>query len=377
MNEIAQSIKDAGPTGNKNVDELLGNLASNVLAGGAGAVVGGGTGALAGASVDRFNRQLHPDERASIERRKESYAKQNGLTVAQAEQELLMQANMMVQNGSPGQWNERAAKFLREDRGLLLADGGSGTGYMFYTTPEQRANVEMYAKYYPNGVGMNIPNGQAIANSAGRDKGIQGTYEKLTLGAAAGAVGIAVGAPIAALSGTPIFSTGGLLGSGSLASPVGTGAISAGINAGAQYRKDGEVNPVDVAGAFATGVAGSYGKLGWNVFVNTIGGATTTALNNILQGKNDSVVGAGITSGLFSSLGYGAGKISGDAINSAMKPTISNSTNWAGSGVWSGSGYNIFVPNNAAAIGATFSGGTMQEGVQNMFNHMLDRRGGK
>ncbi|QQJ96021.1 hemagglutinin repeat-containing protein [Burkholderia ambifaria] len=62
LNEIAKSIKDAGPTGNANVDELLGNLASNVLAGGAGALVGGGTGALTGASADRFNRQLNPME---------------------------------------------------------------------------------------------------------------------------------------------------------------------------------------------------------------------------------------------------------------------------------------------------------------------------
>jgi len=66
LNEIAQSIKDAGPTGNANVDELLGNLTSNVLAGGAGALVGGGTGALTGASADRFNRQLNQDEKKAI-----------------------------------------------------------------------------------------------------------------------------------------------------------------------------------------------------------------------------------------------------------------------------------------------------------------------
>ncbi|WP_261314218.1 hemagglutinin repeat-containing protein [Burkholderia latens] len=62
LNELAKSIKDAGPTGNANVDELLGNLASNVLAGGTGALVGGGAGALTGASADRFNRQLSPME---------------------------------------------------------------------------------------------------------------------------------------------------------------------------------------------------------------------------------------------------------------------------------------------------------------------------
>ncbi|WP_249216103.1 hemagglutinin repeat-containing protein [Burkholderia cenocepacia] len=66
LTEIAQSIKDAGPTGNKNVDELLGNVTSNLLAGGAGALIGGGTGALTGAAVDRFNRQLNQDEKKAI-----------------------------------------------------------------------------------------------------------------------------------------------------------------------------------------------------------------------------------------------------------------------------------------------------------------------
>ncbi len=71
------------------------------------------------------------------------------------------------------------------------------------------------------------------------------------------------------MTGVPIFSSGGALGSGALASPVGTGTISAGINAGSQYFQNGTVNPVDVGAAFITGVAGSYGDLLWNVGVNT------------------------------------------------------------------------------------------------------------
>ncbi|WP_175817892.1 hemagglutinin repeat-containing protein [Burkholderia diffusa] len=63
LTEIAQSIKDAGLTGNKDVDELLGNVTSNLLAGGAGALAGGGTGVLTSAAVDRFNRQLHQEEK--------------------------------------------------------------------------------------------------------------------------------------------------------------------------------------------------------------------------------------------------------------------------------------------------------------------------
>ncbi|WLE63048.1 hypothetical protein GIY62_22115 [Burkholderia plantarii] len=220
---------------------------------------------------------------------------------------------------------------MDQAHGMLPADGNSGPGYMFYATPEQKANAEMYAKYYPNGVGMNVPPGQAIANSAGRDKVYHDLYGKLTLGAAAGAAGIAVAGPIVALPGAPVFSTGGALGSGALASPVGTGAISAGINAGAQYVQNGKINPADVTGAFVTGTAGSYGGLLWNVGVNTIGGATTTALNNILQGKNDSVVGAAASSGVLSGLGYGIGKLGEFGVNSVLKPTINN-PNWASAG---------------------------------------------
>jgi filamentous hemagglutinin len=80
LDELARAIEEKRPTGNKNVDELLGNLAANVLAGGAGALVGGETGALTSAATDRFNRQLHPDERKWIKEREASYAKKYGLT---------------------------------------------------------------------------------------------------------------------------------------------------------------------------------------------------------------------------------------------------------------------------------------------------------
>ena len=68
LDEIARSIQEAAPTGNSDVDEFLGNLSANVLAGGTGALVGGPMGALAGAAADRFNRQLHDDEKRAIKK---------------------------------------------------------------------------------------------------------------------------------------------------------------------------------------------------------------------------------------------------------------------------------------------------------------------
>ncbi|KHK59728.1 hypothetical protein PI86_07890 [Burkholderia sp. A9] len=184
-------------------------------------------------------------------------------------------------------------------------------GYMFYATPEQKANVEMYTKDYPGGVGANVPSGSAIASSTSREQAYCDAYAKGTIGAAV----IVVGGPTAAWPGTPTFSTAGALGSGALASPVGMGAISAGV----QYMQGGTINSVDVAGAFGTGVAGSYGGLLWNVGVNTIGGAMTTALNDILQGKNDSVIGSPVSSGVLSSQGYGLGKLGESGVNSVLK----------------------------------------------------------
>jgi filamentous hemagglutinin len=102
--------------------------------------------------------------------------------------------------------------------------------------------------------------------------------------------------------------------------------------------------------------------------VDAFGGATTTAINNYLQGKNDSIIGAGITSGAFSTIGYGAGAITANTINSIMRPTINSSGSWASPGAWSGSGYNLFNPNNTAVIGGGITGGTLQEIVQGGIN---------
>ncbi|WP_152608066.1 hemagglutinin repeat-containing protein [Burkholderia sp. A9] len=360
LNELSSAIAGSDPTGNANMNQALGNIVANALATGAGAAAGGESGAFSGYNVDRFNRQLHPAEKKWISEKEAAYAGKYGLTVEQARNELTTQANLQVQNGSSGTWNQHANDFLSQAHGMLPADGSSGPGYMFYATPEQKANVEMYAKYYPGGVGTNVPSGSAIASSTSREQAYRDAYAKGTIGAAAGAAGIVVGGPIAALPGAPIFSTGGALGSGALASPVGTGTISAGINAGSQYVQNGKINLIDVTGAFGTGAAGSYGGLLWNVSVNTIGGATTTALNNILQGKNDSVIGSAVSSGVLSSLGYGLGRLGESGVNSVLKPTI-NMPNWTSAGSWSGSGWNLFRPNSVGAIGGTVMGGMGQE----------------
>jgi filamentous hemagglutinin len=63
LGELSRTVAGAADTGNAALDEALGNFAANIAGGGLGGLIGGGAGAATAANVDRFNRQLHPDER--------------------------------------------------------------------------------------------------------------------------------------------------------------------------------------------------------------------------------------------------------------------------------------------------------------------------
>ncbi|MBC8724628.1 LysM peptidoglycan-binding domain-containing protein [Paraburkholderia sp. 31.1] len=156
--------------------------------------------------------------------------------------------------------------------------------------------------------------------------------------------------------GAPIFSSGGLLGSRMWASSVGTGAISAGVNAGAQYFLTGDVNPVDVGVSLAAGALGTRSGLRWNMAVNAVGGATGTAVNNVVYGKDDSIGGAAFTSGVLSSFGYGLGKLGQGAITSSFRPSLTSS-DWAATGVWSSAGWNLLNPNHLPVVAGSLGGG--------------------
>lgn len=115
-----------------------------------------------------------------------------------------------------------------------------------------------------------------------------------------------------------------------------------------------------MAGAYATGVAGSYGGLARNVVINAFSGAATTAINNYMQGKSDSVAGSALSSGVLSGLGYGIGKAAENGVNTFLKPGL-DSSNWASAGVWASSGWNLFRPNSAGVISGSVLGGMGQE----------------
>jgi filamentous hemagglutinin len=371
LNNLNSAIADPGPSGNASVNETLGNIVANVIATGAGAVVGGDAGAFSAHRVDRFNRQLHPDEKKWINDQESAYAKRYGLTSEQAHHELTTQANLQVQNGSPGQWNQRASDFLSQAHGMLPADGNSGPGYMLYATPAQKAEPSIYARYYPNGERLNQPAAGDVVNSANRDALNRAAYSKATTSAAALAGGIVIAGPIAVLPGTPIFSVGGALGSGAWASPTGTGVISAGISAASQYYQTGTLNWVEVAIAAISGGIGAHGGLGWNVFINSAGGAAGAAINNEVYGKSDSILVGGAISGAGSVIGYGAGKILDVGFGGFLKPTINGNSSWADVGKWAGpSGLNLYGPNNWSTIRSSARDGIGGEAATSLINNL-------
>ncbi|MGF6447308.1 hypothetical protein QF002_008184 [Paraburkholderia youngii] len=65
LNELSSAIAGADPTGNASMNEALGNIVANAIATGAGGAAGGESGAFSGYNVDRFNRQLHPEEKTT------------------------------------------------------------------------------------------------------------------------------------------------------------------------------------------------------------------------------------------------------------------------------------------------------------------------
>ncbi|WP_179949971.1 hypothetical protein [Burkholderia sp. MSMB1835] len=146
LTEIAQSIKDAGPTGNKNVDELLGNVASNLLAGSAGALVGGGTGALTSAAVDRFNRQLHPTEITAIREKARQLAASGKIGYDEALSRLSAQAlrdvDLQFAKANPGV-DARAQVWL--DQVKAANPVGYNNMPLFQATSVQYKDPSLYA----------------------------------------------------------------------------------------------------------------------------------------------------------------------------------------------------------------------------------------
>ncbi|WP_309477101.1 hemagglutinin repeat-containing protein [Trinickia acidisoli] len=304
--------------------KILSNIVSGAAGAAAGALLGGGAGAVSGANgalgADLYNRQLHPDEQQWIKDHAGDFAKLRGISVDAAVQELTAQADRQVQNGSPGAWDQNASAFLDQAYGLLAVDPSCpscGPGYMFYATPAQKADPNMYAGYYPNGAELNMPSAHAITTSASRD---QANRNLMGAGVIAGATGAAL------LVGAPVAASIGALGYAAIG-----GTTGGGMDAAGQYGQSGTVRPAETGFAAMTGALA--GPIGANVgFMNNVllGAATSsvsTAFNNAYYGESDSLSFAGALGALGGTVGYGIGMLTTQGLSQILKPFIYENLN--------------------------------------------------
>jgi len=141
LNDLAGSIASSNPTGNKNVDEALGNIVSNALATAVGAAVGGNAGAFSGYNVDRFNRQLHQQDKDLA--KKVVAASGGRYTLAQVEDQMrlsdLVDMNgRVVESGKGDQINTATTKI--QDDGAKW-EPVPGTTYIVQKLPQADPDI--------------------------------------------------------------------------------------------------------------------------------------------------------------------------------------------------------------------------------------------
>ncbi|MDR6407759.1 hemagglutinin repeat-containing protein [Paraburkholderia terricola] len=357
LNELSGAIAGSNPTGNADMNTALGSIVANVIATGAGAVVDGDAGAFSAYNVDRYNRQLHPEERQwakdNAKQFADFYKNKTGQDISTAQAE-----NMLLANG-----------YRLVDAAASKGPGGDTTAVAFISQNSGNMFTATAAEYnslflYGNKDGSLTPEQRALPGAIANPK--------VGLAVAGALAAPAVLPALAAIPGAPIFSTGGALGSAALAAPNGIGLISGAVNATSQYIQTGSVNPVDVGYAYVGGFAGTYGGFLWNVGVNAATGAADTATNNAISGTHDSVaVGSAVNAGA-AAFGYGIGLAAQLAITKYAAQRAINGTNWATTGAWSGqAGKNLFTPNNLPVIGSGFGGAVASETGTSTLKEMI------
>jgi len=135
LDELSQSVAGSVGSSNGDLNEAIGNLVSNVAAGGIGLAVGGGSGAATAANVDRFNRQLQPEDK-TVAQQIAAKAAAQGLTnpdgspisVAQLEDTMRSANNSALNAGaSAGSIVAKDDPSAIYDAGAKFAPIGDGT----------------------------------------------------------------------------------------------------------------------------------------------------------------------------------------------------------------------------------------------------------
>jgi filamentous hemagglutinin len=335
LNTLSDSIASSSPTGNADMDRTLGNIVANVIATGAGAAVGGGdAGAFAGYNVDRFNRQLHPDEYVMAKKDAPIVAKQLGISVQEAEgrivAEILRNSDQQTSNAAGGTHDYEVRSIIGCQN--LNCDG--------YKSDPNYANHDYNSQY--------IAGNQSAYNAGQSQIGTGLTYNDLVK---SNIKNDPVGATLAGagMIGLGVASGGGL----ATAVTMATGStIGLAANGGVQVAGGQPFDWTSFAFAGVTGAASSGMGFVPALLVN-VGGALA---GSAATGQNPNASMAGAAAG--TAIGYPIGaKIEG-SLNSVLNPWYRQEWKDVGMGI------SASVPKNALPSWfGGFGGGVVQEKI--------------
>ncbi|SIO44100.1 hemagglutinin repeat-containing protein [Paraburkholderia phenazinium] len=317
VSQLPADAQDAARNALNDIVSTAGGALGGALAGGGSQGVIAGAGSAANNEV--YNRQLHPDERTWAMQHANDfaayYASVTGQTISSTDAQNMLLANgyIRVDNAAASGlgYNAVAAQYLT-----------ANTGSLFSATPAEMANPQLGR----NPDGTPTPEQLALPGST--------AHPAIGLAIAGALAAPAILPALAAIPGAPILSSGGVLGSGAWASPVGIGVITGAVNASSQYIQSGTINPVDVGYAALAGGVGTAGGLLWNIAVNAGTGAADTYTNNKISGKSDGIATGSLVNAGAAIVGYGIG---------LTAQNLLPATNW-------------FIPNNIPVIGAGAAG---------------------
>ncbi|RZT36669.1 two-partner secretion domain-containing protein [Cupriavidus agavae] len=338
---LGQSVADGVGSGNANLDEAIGNLAANVLAGGIGAAVGGGSGAATGANADRFNRQLHQTEYDLAAKNAKVVAEKLGISLEEAEGRIVAE---ILRNSDERTANAAGGKHDYDVRKIVGCQNLNCNG----STEAEYVNHDFNRELIPvNRAGYDLGQSQVGAGQ---------TYNELV---EANMKKDPVGPAVLGL---------GLVGMGYLTGGSGTAAgiklFGAGISGGANYLAQPENKSwMDIGISTAIGFITTGSGLGSSLGTSA-GGALFGATQ---KGENPNAAVAGAVGGAVA--GYGMGK----AIVTPVASTIDPRGWWTPD--WIDVGHGILKWNSPSAIPGIAAGtgaGFFQEPIGNWIKNKAE-----
>ncbi|RSD19131.1 hypothetical protein EIZ52_10595 [Pandoraea apista] len=333
LNELSENIQKAHPTGNADIDQALAQIVATGVGTAVGAAVGGSSGAFTGYNVDRFNRQLHPDEYAMAKKNASVVAKQLGISEREAEGRIVAE---LLRNSDKQTSDAAGGVHDYEVRAIIGCQNLNCDGYK---TDLQYANSSYNSQY--------IASNQQAYDAGQRHLNGGVTYSDLVK------YNVKNNPISTAIAGAGAIALGGVVAGGvpSAIAMITGGGIGASVNTGAQYVfNNGQISLVDTAMAGVTGALTFGTGLLPGFLINTGGALAGSAIKG--DNPNMSMVDAA------------AGTVTGYGIGGKVERVIGNRVNpwyraeWVDIGI----GVSKYVPPSAIpSIAGTTAGAIASE----------------